>query len=276
MTYESLVPEQLQVEAEDGLLLTIYHWRHQAPKAAVVISHGWSEHSARYQALAEWLLGYGFSIYSLDHRGHGRSEGKRGHVRRWIDYVRDLELLRSRVSEEKQYLIGHSMGGMISLHHLLEYPNRFSAVALSGPAADVSIEVPLATRLVGKTMSWLLPRLSLNHDVDASVVCSDPRIVEAYELDPFNHGKVSARWFTEYLAAVDRLKKGARDISTPVAIWHGVGDELVEPWVSEQLFERLAMPEKQRTVVPNALHEILFEPSWEETAKEMKNWLEQF
>lgn len=276
MTIGLNTPDQNKVETEDGLLLNFYHWRNQNAKAAVVISHGWSEHAGRYQAIADWFIAHGYSVYALDHRGHGQSEGKRGHVRRWSDYVNDLELLRCSVEEDSQYLLGHSMGGMISLHHLLEYPQRFKGVVLSGPAADVSIAVPWFTRAVGNTMSWLLPRLSLKHDVDASVVCSDPKVVDAYAADPFNHGKVTARWFTEYLSAVKRLKESASLISTPLAIWHGEGDELVEPWVSEHLFKRLAMSDKQRIVVPDTLHEILLEPSWPETAKEMKNWLERF
>ncbi|KZY90038.1 hypothetical protein A3743_07630, partial [Oleiphilus sp. HI0072] len=248
----------------------------QNAKAAIVISHGWSEHAGRYQCIAEWFVSQGYAVYALDHRGHGQSEGKRGHVRRWSDYAQDLETLRSTVMEEKQYLLGHSMGGMISLHHLLEYPGRFSGVALSGPAADVSIAVPWFTRVIGNTMSFFLPRLSLAHPIEASVVCSDPEVVAAYATDPFNHGKVSARWFTEYLSAVTKLRKQASQIKTPIAIWHGEGDELVEPWVSEHLFDRLEMTNKQRKIVPKALHEILLEPSWPETAKEMKNWLERF
>ena len=61
--------------------------------------------------------------------------------------------------------------GMIALTHMLEYPEKFCAVALSGPAADVSIEVPWLTRLVGRTMGFWMPRLSLRNDIDASVVC---------------------------------------------------------------------------------------------------------
>ncbi len=276
MTTRVIVPEQSKVETDDGLLLNFYHWPNEQAKAALVISHGWSEHAGRYQALADWLVAQGYSVYALDHRGHGQSEGKRGHVRRWSDYVRDLEHLRKTVREECQYLLGHSMGGMISLHHLLEYPERFKGIVLSGPAADVSIAVPWFTRAFGNTMSWFLPRLSLKHEVDAGVVCSDPEVVAAYAADPFNHGKVTARWFTEYLSAVKRLKENACQITTPLAIWHGAGDELVEPWVSEHLFERLSLSDKQRIIVPNTLHEILLEPSWQETAKEMKNWLERF
>ena len=97
-----------KIPADDGLLLNFYHWEPQNAKAAVVISHGWSEHAGRYTALVDWFNQHNYAVYALDHRGHGKSEGKRGHVRRWADYARDLELLRSKVKCEKQYLISIS------------------------------------------------------------------------------------------------------------------------------------------------------------------------
>jgi len=265
-----------QVAAEDGLILNFYHWVPENAKAAIVLSHGWSEHAGRYDALANWFVSHGYAVHALDHRGHGKSEGKRGHVRRWTDYARDLELLRSTVESERQYLLGHSMGGMIGILHALEYPDQFTAVALSGPAADVSFPVPKIKVLLGKTMSNWLPRLSITNNIDPYVVCSDRSVVEDYIADPFTHGRVTARWFNEYLQTIDRVKEDAKHIKTPFAIWHGAGDELVEPWVSENFFEALSMKDRQRIAVEEALHEILLEPNWPETAEEIKNWLEQF
>jgi alpha-beta hydrolase superfamily lysophospholipase len=265
-----------QVPAEDGLLLNFYHWIPDNAKAAIVISHGWSEHVGRYRELVNWFTGHGYEVHALDHRGHGKSDGKRGHVRRWLDYARDLELLRSNVQQDKQYLIGHSMGGMISVLHSLEYPDQFSALALSGPATDLSIELPKIKLFLGKTMSSWLPRLSMSNDIDPYVVCSDTQVVEDYIADPFTHGKVTARWFNEYIHTIKRVKEDAKLIKTPLAIWHGEGDVLVEPWVSENFYEVLTMKDRQRKIVDNALHEILLEPTWSETAEEMKSWLEQF
>ncbi len=125
-------------------------------------------------------------------------------------------------------------------------------------------------------MSSVMPRLSLTNDIDPSIICSDPNVVASYLDDPFTHGRVTARWFSEYMKTVERVKQEAAHLRTPIAIWHGAGDLLVEPWVSEQFFERLATPHRQRKVVEDALHEVLLEPSWPESAWEMKNWLEQF
>lgn len=265
-----------KVSAEDGLLLNFYSWEPKDAKAAVVISHGWSEHAGRYNEVANWFNRNGYAVYALDHRGHGKSEGKRGHVRRWTDYARDLELLRSTVKHEKQYLLGHSMGGMIAILHALEYPEQFSAMALSGPASDVSIPVSVFKKILGNTMSSWLPRLTITNDIDPNIVCSDPKVVADYIADPFTHGKVTTRWFSEYMSTVERVKQEAQQISTPIAIWHGDGDALVEPWVSEEFFNRLSTPHRERKLVPDTLHEILLEPSWPETTQEMKNWLERF
>ncbi|MFT6029698.1 MAG: acylglycerol lipase [Oleiphilaceae bacterium] len=265
-----------KVPAEDGLLLNFYHWEPKDAIGAVVISHGWSEHAGRYNDIASWFNEHGYAVYALDHRGHGKSEGKRGHVRRWTDYVHDLELLRSRVKHEKQYLLGHSMGGMISILHALEYPEQFSAMALSGPAADLSIPIPKLKQFVGNAMSAWLPRLTMTNDIDPSVVCSDPDVVADYVADPFTHGKVTVRWFSEYMKMVERVKQDAVHIRTPIGIWHGEGDMLVAPWVSEEFYNRLTTPHRNRIIVSEAMHEILLEPSWPETSQEIKNWFEQF
>jgi len=265
-----------QVQASDGVALNYYHWVPENAKAAIVISHGWSEHAGRYNALAEWFASCGYEVHALDHRGHGKSEGKRGHVGRWLDYARDLEQLRLSLEQTTQYLLGHSMGGMISVLHLLEYPNRFAAVALSGPAADVSIPVSKFKAFMGKTMSTILPQLSLVNDIDPYTVCSDTRVVEDYVNDPFNHGKVSARWFSEYLKTIDRVKREAGEIKTPTAVWHGAGDTLVAPWVSENLFSNLKMEFRQYKLVDDVFHEILLESNWLDTANEIKTWISRF
>ena len=264
-----------QITAEDGLTLHVYRWLPEKAHGALLISHGWSEHAARYQDLAHWFTNQGFEVHALDHRGHGKSEGKRGHVTSWCDYTRDLETVRRSIEHEHQYLLGHSMGGMISMLHLLDYPEKFRAAVLSGPAADMSHKVPILKRVLGKVMSTWYPTMLLKNKIDPDVVCGNPDVVEAYVNDPLNHGVVSARWFDDYLKQIDRLKLRKSKIDTPIAIWHGEYDELVEPWVGKQLFDGLQCRAKQFETVEGARHEILFEQNWPEIADQMKVWLER-
>ncbi|RIK81449.1 MAG: hypothetical protein DCC68_08515 [Planctomycetota bacterium] len=76
-----------------GLALFTQTWRPDgAPRGIVLLAHGVGEHSGRYEHVAAYLVERGYAVFALDHRGHGRSEGRRASVRRFDEYVVDLRL----------------------------------------------------------------------------------------------------------------------------------------------------------------------------------------
>jgi alpha-beta hydrolase superfamily lysophospholipase len=267
--------QELKLNTTAGNCLNVYRWARPKARGAFLLSHGWSEHAGRYRHLAGWLNAQGYEVWAPDHQGHGKSSGKRGHARQWSDYASDLEQVRIALDHEHCFLFGHSMGGMIGVLHLLLYPGRFQAAALSGPAMDVSISVPQAKALVSRLLDRVWPSLSLANPVDPSVVCSDPQVVRDYMADPYNHGRVSVRWFEDYQRTIGLVKERAAEIRTPIGIWHGGEDILVAPWTSRQFFDRLTMPGRHYEVLSGARHEILNEPGWQNTARAMLDWLER-
>jgi acylglycerol lipase len=124
-----------------GLDLYWRAWLPEAgPRALVVIVHGASEHSGRYAHVAERLVSAGYAVYALDHRGHGRSEGKRAQLDR-LDYVvADLrafvDLAAERHPAAPVYLLGHSMGGCISVAYAVRHQETLAGLVLSAPLAD--------------------------------------------------------------------------------------------------------------------------------------------
>src|ERR1041385_6294531 len=112
------------VTATDGLRLYLRRHETPNPRAEVLITHGFGEHSGRYEALVAHLTSQNYSVSLFDHRGHGLSDGLPGHVESFSEYDQDLERLvsitRSRAGARPLFLIGHSMGGLIAL--------RFAAV----------------------------------------------------------------------------------------------------------------------------------------------------
>ena len=84
----------------------------------MVIAHGLGEHSGRYGNIINELKGSNVSVYALDHRGHGKSGGKIGHVESFMDYVYDLkifiDLIKEDINDNRLILLGHSMGGVIA------------------------------------------------------------------------------------------------------------------------------------------------------------------
>ena len=111
------------------------------PRAVVILSHGLGEHARRYDHVAERFGQDGLVTYALDHRGHGRSGGKRVLVKDISEYTGDFDTLVGIATKEhpecKRIVLGHSMGGGIVFAYGVEHPDDYAAMVLSGPAVDM-------------------------------------------------------------------------------------------------------------------------------------------
>ena len=54
------------------------HWDCESPRAAVLLLHGFGEHSGHYHRFAGALVHSGFDVWALDHEGHGLTGGVSG------------------------------------------------------------------------------------------------------------------------------------------------------------------------------------------------------
>lgn len=126
-----------ELRGAGGLRIYWQSWAGQsAPRAVVVIAHGASEHSGRYRHVAERLVGEGYAVYALDHRGHGRSGGPRPVIDRMENAVADLDSLIVLAADahpgSQVFLLGHSMGGAISLRYAMAHQERLAGLILWG------------------------------------------------------------------------------------------------------------------------------------------------
>ena len=108
--------------------LTIYHqtWLPEGEvKAAILIVHGLGEHCGRYTNVVNYLVPQGYAVYGFDLPGHGKSEGVREFVKEFADYIQTVTAIYNIVQVEQPgkpvFLLGHSMGGLIACHYLLEH-----------------------------------------------------------------------------------------------------------------------------------------------------------
>ena len=122
-----------------GTNLYYQSWKPEGKISCVLaIVHGFGEHSGRYMNIINKLVPSGYAVYAFDHRGHGRSDGKRGVITSWDEFRQDLHLFLNLVRDHEidipVILMGHSMGGLIVLNYLLKNPKeRINAVIASSP-----------------------------------------------------------------------------------------------------------------------------------------------
>jgi len=250
--------------ADDMVRIFYQSWQAQKPKGVVVISHGLGEHSDRYTNIMNALAGAGISFYALDHRGHGKSGGKRGHVDRYMKYVDDLKkLVDTLVKTENPglpvILLGHSMGGLIAMRYALEYPEDLKGLILSAPALVPAVAVPGWKKSLGRIFSVIAPGLAMNNELDPADISSDPDVVQAYRDDPLVHDMVSARWYTEYLDTAEFCLARPAEIEMPLLVIHGTADRMVSPESSRIVFENASSRDKKIFTWEGLFHETMNE-----------------
>ena len=256
------------------------YWEPEStPRALVLIVHGAGEHSARYTRLAECLTAAGYVVAALDHPHHGRSEGRYGHLERLDEFLQTLEIFHRQVQAQypalPQFLLGHSMGGLISSLYLLDHQSDFVGAVLSGPAIKTGIEPPWVQRQLIRVLSVLFPAMGVMQ-LDAGGVSRDPREVEKYVSDPLvNHGKMSARMVSELFAGMQRIQSQAGGITLPIMILHGGADPMTSPEGSRFLYDAVSSRDKTLKIYPGLYHEIFNEPESEEIFAEVLAWCDR-
>ncbi len=270
--------ERGTLRTSDGLRLYYQFDRLRKPLGAALIIHGFAEHCGRYDNLAAQLNEEGLSCYRFDLRGHGRSEGIRGHVSHFMDYLRDLATIRKQVFAEVEgprFLLGHSNGGLIAFHHLARDPTGFSGMVLSAPFFALKMKVPAWKRILGRGLSQLRPSFSLPADIHPEWVSHDPLVVKGYAEDPLMGQVATARWFTQTLAAQAELSKRAQKIQLPCLFQLAGDDKVASVEAAEEIFKRLPSSEKRCINYPGFFHEIWFEAQRERSIGDLRRWLSQ-
>lgn len=263
-----------------GLSVYFQVWQPETPpRAVVLIVHGAGEHSARYQPLARYFTAQGYAIATLDHPGHGKSEGRYGHVERFEDLLGTLEVFQRQLAVEFAdlpcILVGHSMGGLISSLYLLQHQRDFAGCVLSGPAIKTGIEPGFLQMLLIRCMSVVAPRAGVLQ-LDPNGVSRDPAVVADYVNDPLvNHGKMSARMVAELFSNMQRLQAAAPAITLPLLLLHGEADSMTAPEGSRFLYETAGSTDKTLKIYPGLFHEIFNEPERQQVFADVLSWCDQ-
>jgi acylglycerol lipase len=270
------------VVSRDGLVLLRLHWAAAPPLtsppptappiASVLIVHGIGEHSGRYEHVGAAFAAAGFATEAFDQRGFGESGGRRGHVDRFDEYVDDVQdqLLELRGQGRPVVLLGHSMGGLVSLLPILQRRDAcpdllvLSAPALAAGAAADRVR-PLA-RFLGPR----LPRLRVHNPIDVESLGTDLAVRARYSADPLIATSGTLGLLRNVLEQIDWANAHLHRLDVPTLVVHG-GDDLLVPTRASELLD--ALPGVTRWVEPGLRHELLNEPPWASLVERMIGWI---
>jgi alpha-beta hydrolase superfamily lysophospholipase len=278
MSTPSTEHREASLRGMDDVDLCVQTWRPVGALTGVVaIVHGIGEHSGRYGYIVERLVKRGFAVAALDNRGHGRSGGLHGHINSWSEYREDVRVFMRYVFAQYMglpvFIYGHSLGALIVSDYVLFYPEGLAGVILSGhPLIPTSSAKPILIFLA-KMLSKYRPTTRFNFPIDDGALSRDPEVVRAYGEDPLVHRGVTARWGTETLAAIDRVRQRAGEIRLPLLVLHGDADRINSVEGSRELFNLVSSEDKQLKIYPGGYHEPHNDIDRELVATDVIDWL---
>ena len=264
--------------APDGLRLFRRAWLPERPTRALLLVHGYAEHSGRYEEMGAWFAARGAAVHAYDHRGHGRSGGPRCHVARFEEFLDDLAAVLASVRAQHPdlplTLVGHSMGALITLAFLAERQPPIASAVTSGAALSLGAISPVRVALA-RALRRVLPRLSLGSGLDPQGLSRDPEVVRRYLEDPLVHRTMTASLGAELLAAASRTAARAGQVGVPLLMLHGAADPLCAAEGTRSFHAGLGSAGRALRIYPELRHEIFNEPERETVWQDVLTWLEE-
>jgi len=259
---ENLDPEDLpklrqEVEQKYHLILRagniklfLRQWQHAKTKeTAVLIFHGITAHSGPYTMIAEPLTTAGYTVFGLDLRGHGLSDGNRGDYQSSSQLNEDLLASVDYIHQlgfDDIVILGHSLGVLTSLKLIELDPEGIVGLALFSAA----LEVKEGAR-PGLTL-WSKIKIGISSIIRPSMpVITYYREVMTGMGDPLFMFRYTLRFMKIFDADSIKLPY---DLEIPFYMGIGENDELFEVDAAKELFEQIDSDEKIFTVIKGAKH----------------------
>ena len=261
-----------------GTGLKAYVWKAPDPRAVLLLQHGYAEYAERYASayngLLSALVAAGVTVYAIDMPGHGHSPGRRGAVD--ASEAADHHLAARRRLRDQPlpvFLLGHSLGGLVTATSMVRDPTGVQGVILSSPLL-IRREGPFL-RGFARAVAAVAPGLGIA-TLDLATISSIPEVVERAKADPLtHHGLMPAitAWSALRLSRDNWAQY--QSWQTPVLLIHGTADKATDPDGSRQFYATVPARDKTLYIVQSGYHELLNDVERDETLRVVMGWLEQ-
>ena len=249
------------------------------PKAIFLLVHGLGAHSARWNFLSEFLLQNNISSYAIDLRGFGETKDLKGHVDSFNVYFKDLRRLRDIIAEEnrgkKVFLLGESLGAIISFLTVIPEPKLFDGLICISPAFTSKLKVSLLEYI--KIFSSVIynPKKQFKLPFDSGMCTRDVDCTGILDNDPGEHRLATSRFVFETVKAQMKCAILKKKMRTPVLFLLSGEDRLTDPEASKRIFNGIQIDEKKLIQYPDMYHALSIDLGREQVFKDILNWVEK-
>jgi lysophospholipase len=222
------------------------------------------------------MVWYGWRVLIADQRGHGKSDGVSLHVDDFRQYVHDLQAVYDHFDCNpcSTAILGHSMGGLVSVRFAQALQERVAALVLLSPLLAVKVRIPWYLRvlsfLFGRLIAAVAPRWRFDSRLSRADTARSP-LIEPRQ--PSGRQSVTLRWFVAMQAARKRAWREATRVRLPLLVLQAEHDRIVDPLAPGRWLAHVSSPDKTLRHIPHACHELLREPDWGQTLAYVADWL---
>jgi alpha-beta hydrolase superfamily lysophospholipase len=263
--------------SSDNKQIFVQEWLPENDANCIILYvHGLGSHSGRLDHWAERFVGQDVGFIAYDQRGHGKSDGKRGHPKKVNLMVEDLkamvESIRIQFPDKKVILYGHSMGGAIAINYVINSAYTVDGLIVTSPWLKLANPPSPGLMKILKPILRIAPGLCISNGLDPKDISQDNREVEKYIQDPLVHNKISIGLFYSTYQAGYTALRNIYKINCPFLIMHGTGDKITSSKASEEY----VMNTSERTTLKlweGAYHELHHEPIRKDVFAFITKWM---
>jgi alpha-beta hydrolase superfamily lysophospholipase len=247
------------------------------PEGVILLIHGIGEHVRRYLHWAGLFGQENFAFAALDLPGHGKSDGRRGAIKKYSQVYELIDLLIKSASNTfpgiPLYLYGHSMGGGIVLDYTLKFNPAVKAVIATSPWLKLSFEPGTFKILLAQAAKSIMPGLVQSNGLNAVYLSHDKSVVDAYNNDPLVHNKISVTYFAGATSSAKYALNHASELNVPLVLLHGSDDMICSPEGSREFASKTRLAELK--IWDGGYHELHNEPFKEDVFRYIMNWIKK-
>jgi alpha-beta hydrolase superfamily lysophospholipase len=244
-------------------------------RAIIILIHGLGEHIQRYATWAEMLNREGIGFTGVDLPGHGRSDGKRGHIKSYVLVDEMIDILLEGVTKTfpgiPVFIYGHSLGGGIVLSYILRKNPGIKGAIVTSPWLKLAFEPDKFKIILAAVMKNLLPGLVQPSGLVVEDLSHDREIVEKYKADNLVHDKISVSLFHNAIKAADYSLANGSDLKMPLLLIHGKDDKIISPEGSREFASMTPMAELK--IWDGGYHELHNETFKDEVFAFLISWI---